>query len=67
MNMKLRRISGSRRGETFEYAPWDFEWQGMQEEERIAKGIFVKCYGHGEFDVYILGKDVEIVAENETR
>ena len=40
------------KGKIIEYHPWDFEWQGMTEPERVKKGIFVHCYGMGEFDAF---------------
>lgn len=33
-------------------------WQDMNEEERIQKGIYVICYGMGEFEVLKEGVDV---------
>ena len=40
------------KGEIKEYQPWLHSWQGMTEPERVAKGLFVECYGHGEFQVF---------------
>jgi len=40
------------KGSAIKYLPWKFEWQGMTEPERVEKGIFVHCHGHGEFDVF---------------
>jgi len=40
------------KGTIKKYFPWDYEWQEMSESERVAKGIFVECHGHGEFDVF---------------
>ena len=40
------------KGQIVEYRPWEFEWQEMTEPERVAKGIFVHCYGMGEFDAF---------------
>lgn len=39
-------------GEIIDYHPWEFDWQGMNEKDRVGKGIYVHCYGHGEFEVY---------------
>jgi hypothetical protein len=48
-------------GERIKYRPWTFEWHGMTEPERVSKGIFVHCYGHGEFEIYHDGQDIKIV------
>lgn len=53
------------KGDEVIYTPWNFEWQGMTEQERVEKGIFVNCYGHGEFEVYKLGEDVSIMSKGE--
>jgi len=47
-------------GTTKQYYPWNSEWQGMTEPERVARGIFVECHGMGEFDVFRNG-DIEVV------
>lgn len=39
------------RGDVIQYRPWLYEFGGMDEPARVAKGIFVLCHGHGEFDV----------------
>lgn len=39
-------------GEIIDYRPWKHEWQGMTEPERVEKGLFIHCYGMGEFDVF---------------
>ena len=39
-------------GETIEYKPWPYDWQGMPEPDRVAAGIFVHCHGMGEFEVF---------------
>jgi hypothetical protein len=49
-------------GEVVEYRPWPYPWQGMEEDQRVAQGLFVLCHGQGEFDV-IKGRRV---AENRT-
>ena len=51
-------IRGNKKGKILEYQPWDYEWQNMNEEERVSKGIFVFCHGHGDFMVYKKGVDV---------
>jgi hypothetical protein len=48
-----------KQGETLEYKPWDYSWQGMYPFERHAKGIYVICHGHGEFEVHT-EEDVEV-------
>lgn len=53
-----------RAGQIIEYYPWHYDWQGMSEPERVEKGIFVYCCGHGEFDRFIEGVDVRV--KNET-
>ncbi len=40
------------KGQVIDYHPWDFKWQGMTEKERVKKGVFVHCYGMGEFDKF---------------
>lgn len=46
-------------GDEFYYSPWNFEWQGMSENERLQKGLFIHCFGHGEFEALRIGSDVE--------
>ena len=48
-------------GEVIQYRPWEFEWQGMKEQDRIAQGIFIHCFGMGEFERYDKGIDVEVI------
>lgn len=43
------------------YYPWPHEWQGMTEKKRVKQGIFVECHGHGEFDVFRKGIDVDVI------
>ncbi len=45
-------------GETITYCPWDYEWQGMSEKERVSKGIFIHCHGMGEFERFDENQDV---------
>ena len=52
-----------REGEEIDYHPWHHEWQGMDEETRVSRGIFVHYYERGEFEVYITAVNVEIVME----
>lgn len=40
-----------KKGEVIEYDPWPHKWRGMDEPERVAKGLYVLCCGHGEFDI----------------
>jgi len=53
------------KGEKKKYIPWDFEWRGMTEPERIKKGIFVFCMGMGDFEVFREGVDVKIAREGK--
>jgi len=39
-------------GDVIDYTPWDHEFQGISESDRVKKGIFVHCYGNGDFDVF---------------
>jgi hypothetical protein len=39
-------------GSIIDYCPWAHEWQGKPESQRVREGIFVFCYGQGEFDVF---------------
>ena len=48
------------KGEVVDYIPWFYSWQSMSEDVRVSKGIFVHCYGQGEFEALRIGKDVEI-------
>jgi hypothetical protein len=48
-------------GDVVEYEPWPHKWQGMGEGERLKNGIFIKCFGHGEFEVLRLREDVDII------
>lgn len=50
-------------GQRIEYHPWPHDWQGMTEEERVKKGLFVYCRGHGEFDKFEEGKDVRRIED----
>mgnify|MGYP003646230609 FL=1 len=53
-------IVNRRNGELLFYKPWDYEWQGMTERQRVDKGIYVNCFGHGDFEVLKLGIDIEL-------
>ena len=46
-------------GDIIDYIPWDHEWQGMIEQERVKDGLFVHCFGHGEFEVLRVGVDIK--------
>lgn len=52
-------------GKIIEYSPWNFDFQDMKEHERVKKGIFVHCYGMGEFDVFTK-KTVLLTAKRTT-
>ena len=49
-----------KKGELINYDPWEFNWGSMTEPERRKKGLFVHCYGMGEFEVWELGDNVAI-------
>lgn len=55
--MKLKMIKDVKgmvervEGEVFDYNPWNFEFQGKTEPQRVSEGLFVHCYGMGEFEV----------------
>lgn len=55
----IKGIVNRAKGDLIDYYPWDFKWQGMTEPERVEKGIYVICYGHGEFEVLKEGIDVK--------
>tara|TARA_R110000822_G_scaffold100746_1_gene226529 strand:- start:51 stop:248 length:198 start_codon:yes stop_codon:yes gene_type:complete len=55
-----RGIVNRSKGEILFYNPWDYEWQGMTEQQRVDKGIYVNCFGHGEFEVLKVGIDIEL-------
>ena len=55
-----RGIVNRSKGELLFYKPWDYEWQGMTEQQRVSKGIYVNCFGHGEFEVLKVGIDIEL-------
>lgn len=65
MNIQLQTIkdiSGivcRKRGDIFPYNPWNFQWQGIGEKDRVAQGLFIHCYGQGEFEVLRDGQDVK--------
>ena len=66
--MKLKLLKNNtygNKGDIIMYEPWDYDWQGMSEKERVAFGIFVFCLGHGSFEVLYERKDVEIVSQVE--
>jgi hypothetical protein len=61
----LKDIDGivtRKKGDVIEYYPWDSIWQSLDEPSRVAKGLFIHCYGMGEFEVLWAGKDVEVMA-----
>lgn len=63
--MKLRALRDKEgqpervKGDVFDYMPWYYEWQSMTEEQRVAKELYIHCFGHGEFEVLRGGEDVE--------
>lgn len=50
-----------KKGEKINYNPWPYEWRGMNESERRERGLFVFCYGMGDFQIFKEGIDVKIV------
>lgn len=50
-----------KKGDLITYDPWPHTWRGMTEPERVAKGLFIHCGGHGEFEVFKIGENVEVV------
>ena len=51
MKVDTTGLVNRKAGDIIDYKPWPQEWQGMNEEARAAKGIFVICHGMGEFEV----------------
>ena len=51
-------IISRKRDDVITYSPWDFKWQGMSETERTRRGIYVTCFGQGEFEILYGGHDV---------
>ena len=47
-----------KKGDIIDYIPWYHKWRDMSESERVDKGIFVHCHGHGSFEVFYENKDV---------
>lgn len=39
------------KGDEIEYSPWKHKFRGMEEPERVTNGIYVHCFGHGEFEI----------------
>jgi len=66
MNIKFKkRVIGCynivyEKDSVIDYKRWDNNWRGMSEQERVEKGVFAVCYGHGEFDVFD-SSQVEVV------
>lgn len=62
MKLKVMRdINGiitRKAGDVIDYTPWPHEFQGLSEPERADEGLFVHCFGHGEFEVLTVD-DVE--------
>ena len=54
----IKGIVERKKGDIINYIPYKPMWQDMNEEERIQKGIYVICYGMGEFEVLKEGVDV---------
>jgi len=46
------------KGDKVEYVPWDYEWQGLSGSERVKRGLYIHCYGMGEFEVLREGIEV---------
>jgi hypothetical protein len=58
---KIYGLPAYKKFEIIKYKKWDYDWQGMSEKTRVKNGIFVRCWGMGEFEVFRLGVDVAIV------
>ena len=57
MKVDTTGLVNRKAGDIIDYKPWPQEWQGMNEEARAAKGIFVICHGMGELEVIHVPKD----------
>lgn len=47
-------------GDTIVYEPYNKKFQSKTESERVDAGMFVHCYGHGEFEVLKEGVNVSV-------
>ena len=69
MQLKISKdvygIVSRKKGEIIKYKPWPHEWQGMTEKQRVSSGLFVHCFGQGEFEVLRDGVDVEVVISDD--
>ena len=64
----LRDIDGivaRKSGDSIEYEPWDFEWQGISELDRIKMGLYVQCFGQGEFEILVVDRDVSVSTSDD--
>lgn len=48
-----------KKDDVISYTPWFYIWQNQSESERRENGIYIHCYGHGEFAKFIEGIDVK--------
>ena len=44
-----------------ELEQWHCSYRGKSSKQRNAEGLIVVCYGQGEFDVFKVGEDIEIL------
>jgi hypothetical protein len=58
---KIYGLPPYKKFQIIDYKKWDYAWQGMSERTRVKKGIFVHCWGMGEFEIFRIGVDVAIV------
>ncbi len=56
----IRGIVNRMAGDIVEYYSWPYEWQGMTEEQRVAEGLYVICFGHGEFEIIKVPDDAKL-------
>ena len=59
MKRDKQGIISRKKGDKINYKPWHNCFQGLSEQERVDIGMFVHCYGQGEFEV-LTNNDVEV-------
>lgn len=50
-----------KKGSIHNIEQWHCDYRGQTPKQRTKQGIIVKCYGQGEFDVFQVGIDVELI------
>ena len=53
-------------GEIYDLEQWSLDFQGKSSKQRNKEGILIVCHGQGEFDEFIIGRDIEKVAQHKT-